>query len=91
MKTPIDSSTDYRIMLKHAAEDASTTSKKMAECLNELGVPVHPDGSFSLGMLFCAVRTNCNPIRARRVARQSINQSVAKYFGRSAAKKVTPQ
>ena len=89
MKTPTNNSTDYQIMLKHAAEDAGTTPKKMAECLGELGVPVHPDGYFSRGMLFCAVRVNCDPIKARRHVRQSMKQAVAKHFGRPAAKKVT--
>ena len=81
MKTPAEQPKEYRITVNNAAAAASTTPKKMAECLAELGVPVHPDSYFSLGTLFCAIRVNCCPTKARRAVRQTMKQAVAKHFG----------
>ena len=81
MKTPSEKPKEYRVTLKNAAGAASTTPRKMAECLQELGVPVDADGAFSLGMMFCAIRVNCDPSKARRRVRVVMKQAIAKHFG----------
>lgn len=87
MKAPTEKPKEYTVTIQYAARRACTTPKKMAECLDELGVPVHPKGYFSLGMLFCAVRVNCDPTKARRAVRQTIKQAFAKHFGKPAGRK----